>query len=321
MTQPFDRRAIPAVATESRWQAADGWSIRRIDWPDHDVTVGAVRGSILFMPGRGDIYEKYLETLHGWHEAGWRVTASDWRGQGGSGRGGEDKCVGHIDDFATWSADLGTFWKDWKAAHPGPHVLIGHSMGGHLISRAAMEGHVDPNAIVLSAPMLGVKGLGLPLAAETFIAKRMMGLGHPARAAWKVSEKPNSPIGRRQKLLTHDGDRYADEPAWWALRPELEMGPPSWQWVVRAYESIQFINAPGQWESIDCPVLIVATSADQLVSFKTIVQAANRLPNGELVRFGSEAAHEILREADPVRSQVLAAIDAFLNRVAPAESA
>ena len=53
----FDRRAIPAHARESRWLAADGHAIRRIDWPGAN---DARRGSILFLPGRGDNYEKYL---------------------------------------------------------------------------------------------------------------------------------------------------------------------------------------------------------------------------------------------------------------------
>ena len=43
-----------------------------------------------------------------------------------------------------------------------------------------------------------------------------------------------------------------------------------------------------------------------------------RIPHAEVARFGKEARHEILREADPVRTRALAAIDAFLDRVAPA---
>jgi lysophospholipase len=38
----------------------------------------------------------------------------------------------------------------------------------------------------------------------------------------------------------------------------------------------------------------------------------------ELVRFGPEAAHEILREEDAVRDKALRRIDDFLDRVAPA---
>ncbi|MDP4604708.1 MAG: lysophospholipase, partial [Erythrobacter sp.] len=126
----IDRRAIPAQARESIWHANDGHAIRRIDWPGAADTP---RGSILFFPGRGDCYEKYLETLDQWHRAGWRVTASDWRGQAGSGRLGKDPVTGHIADFGVWVDDLAQLWADWAAATPGPYVLAGHSMGGHLV--------------------------------------------------------------------------------------------------------------------------------------------------------------------------------------------
>ncbi|HEU4652039.1 MAG TPA: alpha/beta hydrolase, partial [Croceibacterium sp.] len=100
---PFDRRTIPASAVESRWLAPDGFPIRRLDW---GAPEGHPRGSLLFMPGRGDAYEKYLETFEHWRRRGWQVTAADWRGQAGSGRLGADAVTGHVDDFAQWTADL-----------------------------------------------------------------------------------------------------------------------------------------------------------------------------------------------------------------------
>jgi len=309
----IDRRAIPAEAVESTWQAEDGWTLRRIDW----AAPAEPRGSILFMPGRGDIYEKYLETLAHWHAAGWGVTSSDWRGQGGAGRTTENRYVGHIDDFATWIADIAAFWRRFKAETPGPHVVVGHSMGGHLVARAALEGAIDPVALVLSAPMLGLHGLKLPAAVGHAVARFMRGLGRPDRPAWKVSEKPASPMAIRQSLLTHDPDRYLDEIKWWEQRPDLVMGPASWHWVERAYASTRAVNAPGNWERLDIPVLLLATTNDQLVQYKAIAEAAARIPDAEFISFGREARHEILREADPVRDKVLAAIDDFLDRKAP----
>lgn len=310
----IDRRAIPAGAVESRWNAADGWPLRRIDW----MADGPPRGSILFMPGRGDIYEKYLETLAHWQAQGWNVTSADWRGQGGSGRMSDHQYVGHIHDFSQWIDDIAGFWADWVVSRPGPYVVVGHSMGGHLIARAIQEKRITPDAAVLSAPMLGLKGLGLPLSVGHMVTKLMRGLGKPERPAWKVSEKPASPLAIRQTLLTHDDDRYQDELWWWAERPELVMGPASWHWVERAYESIIRLNAPGAWEKVKVPMLLIGTSADQLVDNKATVAAAARIPGAELLSFGREARHEVLREVDPIRDRILATIDDFLARKAPA---
>ena len=310
----IDRRSIPAHARESRWLAADGHAIRRIDFPgagEHK------RGSILFLPGRGDAYEKYLETLEEWHSAGWRVTGADWRGQAGSGRLGEDATTGHVSDFSVWLDDIAALWRLWAAETPGPHVLAAHSMGGHLALRAVAEGLVKPDALVLSAPMLGMAGPPLPLGALQAVAKLMASVGPATRPAWKWSEKPGEIPAMREALLTHDADRYADELWWREHRPELVMGPGSWGWVERAYASTRALFAPGMLEHTTVPTLMVATSNDKLVKFAAIERACQRLPNCELVKFGDESRHEILREVDPVRNRAMQAIARFLDRVAP----
>ncbi len=313
----MDRRAIPSAASESIWRAQDGHELRRIDWQTSGAGGVSPRGSILFFPGRGDNYEKYLESLDEWHRDGWRVTAADWRGQAGSGRLGDDPVTGHIDDFATWVDDLAHFWSDWVAETPGPHVLAGHSMGGHVVMRALIERRVQPEAVVLSAPMLGMAGPPLPLAVLHGAAKLMNVVGEPTRQAWKWSEKPGEMPARRRTLLTHDDDRYDDELWWREHRPELVMGPGSWGWVERAYASTRVLEAPGAMESVDVPVLILSTSEDKLVSHADCVRAVERLAKGELCAFGDEARHEILREVDAVRDRAMDAVTEFLDRTAP----
>jgi lysophospholipase len=310
---PMNRRIIPAEAVESIWHAADQWAIRRIDWQGANPP----RGSLLFLPGRGDHYEKYLETLAYYADAGLRVTAIDWRGQGESGRLLADPHVGHIDDFATWIADLQYFWSAWKRETPGPHVVMAHSMGGQLAMRALVEQAMDPDAVVLSAPMLGIQTGGLPLALNHAFAKLMVKIGKGNDAAWKVSEKPMSPMEKRGKMLTHDDDRYEDEIAWWKSRPNVKLGPPSWHWIERAIASIRMLEAPGLLEAVKTPILLLATTADQLVSTPRVIADSKRLPHAETLIFGKEAAHELLREADPVRDQCLARIDSFLETNAP----
>ncbi len=311
----FDRRSIPADATESRWIAADGHLIRRIDW----MHSGASRGSILFMPGRGDLYEKYLETLDHWHGQGWQVTASDWRGQAGSGRFGLDDYAGHIGDFSIWVDDLADLWERWQRENPPPHILIGHSMGGHLVLRALAEKRVHPRAAVLIAPMLGFINHGIPagiMHAATWIMAR---LGDPRRLAWKWSEKPRSLPVDRHLLLTHDDVRYADELWWREHRPEIAMGPGSWGWTERAYASMRLLDKVGVLERVEPPVLLLATDDDKLVDFNMIARAARRIRHSKLIQFGKESRHEILRECDPVRERALAAIAEFLDQTVSAE--
>jgi len=61
---------------------------------------------------------------------------------------------------------------------------------------------------------------------------------------------------------------------------------------------------------------MLVADADGLVDPRAAVRVAAKLPHVKLVRFGDEAAHELLREADAVRSRVYATIDDFLDEVA-----
>ena len=302
------RRTYPDGSSISFWTALDGWQLRRFDWPS---AAAVPRGSILFQGGRGDIFEKYLETFHHWHDQGWTITSFDWRGQGGSGRLTDDPHVGDIDRFGTYLADYGAFWKDWVAATPGPHVAMGHSMGGHLVCRALAKVLAEPDAAVLIAPMMG---LHAPISAAfgERIAEIAMKLGNPRRRAWKSNEKPGT-TDSRLSLLTHDPDRYSDEPWWWDQKPEIKLGPPSWRWVVRAFESTRRLRASKRMKLVRIPVLMLVAEADKLVRAADAIKVAGLLPDVRLVLFGKESAHEILREVDPVRNRALGEIDIFLS--------
>ncbi len=300
------RRAIPAAARITRWTASDGWALRRFDWPAD----GVPRGSILFCGGRGDIFEKYLELFAHWHGQGWAVTWLDWRGQGGSGRLTPDPHVGHISDFAIYIKDFADFYAEWSAQAAGPRVMMGHSMGGHLLLRAAVEGVAAPDALVLVAPMLGLRNaLGAALGER--LARMIGGLGNSARAAWKTNEKPGG-LETRQALLTHDAERYADEIWWQETTPAIVTGPPSWKWVIEAFASTRALRQSPALKTMRIPTLMLVPMADQLVDAKAAIGVAAKLVDCRVLRFGKEAAHEVLREADGVRNRAIGEIDIFL---------
>jgi lysophospholipase len=92
------------------------------------------------------------------------------------------------------------------------------------------------------------------------------------------------------------------------------MGPGSWGWVAGACASMRSLDRREVLAAVTTPVLILAAARDALVGFPAIKRAAQWLPRAELVAFGPEARHEILREADPVRQRALSLIDGFLER-------
>ena len=298
------RRAHPPGAVFSTWRAPDGWPLRRMDWLQ---PAGAVaRGSLLFAGGRGDFIEKYLESHHGWHAAGWNVTTFDWRGQGGS-RG--DIVGGNHASFDPLIDDLAALIADWWADAPRPHVAIGHSMGGHLLLRTLVDRAPALDAAALIAPMLEVNSKPMPAALAPWIAAAMCRLGKRDARVWKAPP----PGDRRQRALTGGSpERYADEGWWWNREPDFNIGPPSWGWLAAAYRSAAATFTAEKLAGVTLPVLLLASATDRLVGLAAIERAAASLP-GAALHVYPRGGHEILREADPVRDDALARIAACFD--------
>jgi lysophospholipase len=120
------------------------------------------------------------------------------------------------------------------------------------------------------------------------------------------------PGGQRQRNLTGSIERYADEAWWWEREPGWDMGAPSWSWMRAAFRSAAAAFTADRLKRVAVPILLLAAGHDRLVSNAEIARAARLLPQAELETF-PDAAHEILREADPIRLAALARIDAFLD--------
>jgi len=299
-------RAHPAGAEFTDWRTPDGWLCRRMEWPQ--PSGAKARGSLLFANGRGDFIEKYLEAYADWHAAGWNVTAFDWRGQGLS-RG--DIKGGNLTSFDPLIDDLAALIADWRSDHSGPFVAVGHSMGGHMLLRTLVDRKPALDAAVLVAPMIGVNSGPIPAWLTPAFADTMCRLGLSAQAMWKTPRALTRPGSQRQRLLTASRDRYEDELWWWRKEPGFNLGPPSWGWMRAAFRSAARAFTAERLAGVDLPILILGTDRDRLVSPADIRRVAARLPRAEL-HFYPRAAHEILREGDPVRRDALARIDAFL---------
>lgn len=278
-----------------------------MDWPQPDGV--RRRGTLLFAGGRGDFIEKYLEPLVHWHGQGWDVFSFDWRGQGAS-RG--TIAGGNFDDFDPLVADLTAICAEIVRDQSAPYVAIGHSMGGHLLLRALAERTVRLDAAVLVASMIAINSGPTPEFAARWLAGMLAGMGGRDLRLWPENGARSAPGMLRQSNLTHCTDRYADEIWWKEQEPGFHLGSPSWGWLDAAYRSTAR-HSEAALRGIDTPVLLLGTEQDRLVSPQAIRRAAAALSGSELRMF-EDAAHELLRETDPVRSQALAWIDDFLDR-------
>lgn len=303
----FDRRSIPTGARFGEWRAEDGWAVRTLERRQEEGA--AARGSLLFAGGRSDFIEKYLEVQDHWHRLGWNVTAFDWRGQGAS-QG--NLPGGHLDRFETFIGDLAGLIDSWRRESPGPHVVVAHSMGGHILLRTLADRNERLDAAVLIAPMLMINSGPVPPVGAQWLASTASLFGWAGQPAWQQSLTPQRAGSMRQAILTGCPDRYEDELWWWEKEPSFNIGVPSWGWLKAAYRSCAELT-PAKLARVKTPVLLIGTECDRLVSPAAIRRAAGLLPNAELIMY-DDSAHEILRERDAVRLRALAAIDGFLDR-------
>lgn len=307
---PIDRRARPPGMRLSDWRAPDGWLHRRMDWPQEEGRVA--RGSLLFAGGRGDFVEKYLEAIGTWHRRGWHVASFDWRGQAKSKGDVEGQ---HLDSFDPLLEDMAALVAEWRASSPAPHVIVGHSMGGHMLLRLLIERRPAIEAAVLVAPMIFVNSGPLPPWLARLVAGAATGLGFGRRPLWGAP-LARAPAGsRRQQVLTSCLERYADEHYWWEMDPDFAPAPPSFGWVRAAFRSARAFT-PRRLKALDLPILLIGAEQDRLVSAEAIRRTARLLPRAELEMYDG-CAHEILRERDGMRLAAMARIEAFLDKNAP----
>ncbi|AXJ97004.1 alpha/beta hydrolase [Sphingomonas sp.] len=283
------------------WPAADGWPLRAFDWP-----VAGPRGRLLFLGGRGDFAEKYLEAMAHWRGQGWSVAGFDWRGQGGSGRLLADPMVNHLDSFEPLLDDLAGFMAEWRTG-AGPHVAVAHSMGGHLLLRLLAERGVALDAAVLAAPMLGIRAGPLGTRAIGLAARGAVAAGRAERRVW---EGDAGNVGGR---MTACPERQADKVWWKTTTPAIASGAPSWGWTQAACRSLARLRA-SRLEAVATPLLLLVSERDPIVGRRAILRTAARLPRAEVEVYPGQG-HELLREADARRLAVLARIDGFLAEV------
>ncbi|WBX85904.1 alpha/beta fold hydrolase [Sphingosinicella microcystinivorans] len=298
------RRSLPPDARRADWVAADGWRIRTLSWAPVPG-----RPSILFLNGRADFIEKYSESYWHWRRQGYGLFTFDWRGQGASGR----FPAGTGGYFDAWLADLAGL-AERAAALGGPLVLAGHSMGGHLALRHLAAGAAPRyRRAVLFAPMAGIAAHGVPPRVLSWLARARVKAG--AGDAYPPMQGPYGERTRsvhRQRILTGDPERFADEGWWIDEDPGLAFGGASWRWIMEASASCDALAARGVPEAIGLPVDVFIGDNERLVDAVAARRLVQRLPDGRLHVIAG-AAHELLRERSAVQAEVLAAVDGLMG--------
>jgi alpha-beta hydrolase superfamily lysophospholipase len=120
------------------------------DWLLGDQT--EKRGAVLIVHGLGEHCERYAHVAEFFNENGVEVRGYDQRGHGkSSGNRGE------ISSANALLEDAKLIYDDFAQTCVEPTFLLGHSMGGGVAVRAAVDKYITPRGLILSSPAITAK--------------------------------------------------------------------------------------------------------------------------------------------------------------------
>ena len=310
------RAPMPQGAQALWLRAADGTRLRAIVWTALFSSVFNVRGTVFLFGGRTEYAEKYYEVIGELIARGYCVATVDWRGQGLSERAHDDPRKGHVDDYMEFDSDLRAFMSEIAPSMPRPWIGLAHSMGGNILTRAMHDRSDMFAAVVLTAPMLGLR-LGNGYVATALKAAAIgssVGLAH--RYVPGASRRANDEVPFEQNILTHDRARYEIHQSQIRAEPALGLGGSTYGWLAASFRSIRKIADAKYMSSIRTPLLIFQAGEDRLIDRDALAFAAKHIVGAELIRIDG-SHHEIMIETDEIRAQFWAGFDDFIARKVP----
>ena len=267
----------------------DGLALQLREWPLEDA-----RGTVLIVHGLGEHIGRYEQVAAQLLRCGRRVVGFDQRGHGAS-EGGRGR-LSHTDDLLH---DLARVIDSVRERHPGPLVLLGHSLGGLVAARMVSGGlevpqpawHRRVDALVLSSPALD--------AGMSRAQKRLLAVIGPLAPSLAVGN------GLKAEWLSRDAavvKAYLDDP-----RVHDRITPRLSRFIVDAGEAV--LGHAARWR---VPTLLLYAGADRCVAPRGSATFAAAPPRGIVTAHVFAALHhEIFNE--PEQAEVFAALTGWLS--------
>ena len=261
----------------------DGLTLHVREWPRADA-----RGSVLIVHGLGEHIGRYAHVAAQLKAWGWRAIGYDQRGHGASE--GARGALAHGDDLLR---DLAVVVDAVRGEHPGPLVLLGHSMGGLVAARFVAERRRAVDALVLSSPALdaGMSAFQKLLLAVLGPLAPNLALNNGLKPAW-ISRDPAVVQAYIADPLVHD-----------RVTPRL---------VRFIVDGGEFVRArAAQWV---VPTLLLYAGSDRCVAPTGSAALAAAAPKSALAaHVFAPLFHEIFNE--PEQREVFAVLGDWLGSV------
>jgi lysophospholipase len=251
--------------------------------------------------GRTEWIEKYAflpERLN--LGPGYEFVFWDHRGQGASSGAKADirSYDLFIDDMSALVAET---------AKNRPYSVIAHSMGALITLTTALRGKIQPQKLVLSAPLFLVpedtmkRRYARTLSA--LISRSFLGKRSVSATAVDVDFSDN--------VLTHSAENYKI-----ILSSQYRIPSPTFNWVYATFRATDIIYDEQLLKRLSCPVLLLAGTEETVVDpkgFELWCETVRKHSSAKIRHAVIDGArHEILFESEPYFSQAVDHIKKWL---------
>ena len=250
------------------------------------------KGVVVISHGLGEHSDRYSNIMNALAGAGISFYALDHRGHGKSGgkRGHVDRYMKYVDDLKKLVDTL------VKTENPGlPVILLGHSMGGLIAMRYALEYPEDLKGLILSAPALvpavAVPGWKKSLGRIFSVIAPGLAMNNELDPA-DISSDPDVVQAYRDVPLVHD--------------------MVSARWYTEYLDTAEYCLArPAE---IEMPLLVIHGTADRMVSPESSRIVFENASSRDKKIFTWEGLfHETMNERIEDRKKVLKTISAWIT--------
>lgn len=287
------------------FEGEKGINIRYGVFPAEDATT-----AVVIVGGYAEVFDKYIELIYNFNQAGYTVFTFDQRGLGGSDRilkcDKQDKT--HIDSYKNYLLDLDKYVKDIVMPRfSGRLVGFAHSMGGGVMARY-LELHNDVfSAVVLSSPMLEPATGDFPLWTAKALAK--VGGALPIlNSQFAPGQTPYDPNAAFENNMDTSSElRFEFYQKWRNDRLHLTNGGGTYRWINEAFKLSKI--AVKEAKRAQTPIIIFQPTKDTFVGADGQVEFCDNASDCTIVPVaaddGRETWHSLFLEPEDVRTPYL----------------
>ncbi len=216
----------------------------------------------------------------------------------GHGRSGGKK--GHIDRFTDYTDDIGIFIKLVRGEQEKlPILMLGHSMGGLIALKYALDHQEDIKGLILSSPYLKT-AMEVP-GWKVFMGRLLSG----------IVPGLSMPTGLDPREISSDRetvDNYAEDPLVHSLV--------SARWFTETTAAREECITRGS--ELKIPLLLFHGKEDGIVDYRGTEEFfKNCNPKNSTLRLFEGLRHETMNEVEPERKKVLKMVSAWLEKIIP----